>query len=482
MPNFFNNPKDTCSGTNMCSIDPSTYAIEELLLNEIKQIAFYAVKLKKFEPVKNEILAHTIRALSVMFINTALRFCDYRRLLLETEENKLALKTAYLNCCKTNRIKYEIIEEGEIKKPVTLSNCLKAGEKLVSLKQKTYSKELFGLGELITFFAKSTAINLEKLRAYGFSDPETDFEVLKFLNHTNYRDTSEKKLVRKVREFAPVSYTIIQILNSKIETRFGKRFEGEIPRELRQGHGILVSGSDLDELEKLLEALKESDINVYTNSSLYKAFQYPKFKEFPNLKAHIGEGNAETDFLNFKGPIFITKNFLQKIDYVRRGFIFTTKIISPEKSVKIKNGDFSKLIETANSLPAFNSDDIKQEAPVCFKYDKDKILTELNSAKGKVFAVFGSYNKEEVYKDMTKLPVIKVDSPIDTELASFIVENKAPEELEILFTHCSVTSINFLLSIISRKIGKIRLVKCQNAIINPHITTALAANFGVELV
>ena len=113
MSNFFNefSDKSSCRNSGMCSIDPSSYALEELLLNEIKQIAFYIVKLSDFKdqfPLcgKNmqsdkpddeiKIMQDAIRALSVIIVNTAFRLDDYTKLIYGLEEQKQIIKTKYV--------------------------------------------------------------------------------------------------------------------------------------------------------------------------------------------------------------------------------------------------------------------------------------------------------------------------------------------------------------------------------------------------
>ncbi len=66
-------------------------------------------------------------------------------------------------------------------------------------------------------------------------------------------------------------------LTETLEKTYGKRIENNINFEIKEGKSILVSGSDLNELDKLLEAVEGEDINIYTNSSLFSAFCYPHF-------------------------------------------------------------------------------------------------------------------------------------------------------------------------------------------------------------
>ena len=453
--NFFNefSDKSSCQNSGMCSIDPSSYALEELLLNEIKQTAFYIVKLEEFDALNNtrediqNIINAAIKALTVIIVNTAIRMEDYTGLLYSLEENKTKIKEEYLNCCKTRKIKYELVENAQkLPKNPNLTNLLKAGEAIVIEKRKEYEPKKLNLIELIIIFAKTSAINIEKLHHLGYQDPQLNFEILKFLNLTNIATLKRDKLKKKICDFSSISFEIWKKLIEKTENKYGKRKDAEINLEIKPGKSILVTGSDLDELEKLLDAVEGENINIYTNSTLFMAFAYPHFSKYKNLIGHFGGENPQTDFTNFKGPIFATQNFLQKVDYFRRGIIYTTKIIAPEKMVRIENYDFTPLIENANKSDGFTENDAKTGEKITLKYDKNKIDETLKACEGKDLCIIvGSYKKEEIMKRFTNCTLVQLESPVEIQLLIYILENAKPQNLNLVFTHCGPNTINIML-------------------------------------
>jgi len=489
MSNFFNEYQDkNCSnigGTNggSCSIDPSTYALEELLLNEIKQIAFYAVKLSEFNLQNEDIMQQAVRALSVILINTAFRMDDYKRLLYGLEKEKIELRGKYLECAKQENIKYELVENAsKLPEKPSLTNLLRAGEELVVQKRNAYEPKKFNLIELIIFFAKTTSINIEKLAHLGYKNSNWNFAILKFLNLINIPSKKTEKLKQKVCDFSKVSFEIWQKLVQELENTFGKRVEGDINFEIREGKSILVSGSDLIELDKLLEAVDGLDINVYTNSSLFSAFCYPHFKKYKNLIGHFGGENAEIDFPNFKGPIFTTQNFLQKVDYLRHGIIYTTKIIAPEKMVRVQDYDFKPLIENTQKLAGFTKDDVKAPDKVILKYDTKKIDEIIESAEGgDIYVIVGSYKKDEIIKRFEGKTLIELESPVEIQLLIHILKKTNCENIKLVLTLCTPNTINILLSTLFSNPKEIYFAKCPNSLINPHIISALVEHFGVKI-
>ena len=484
--NFFSefSDKSGCINSGMCSVDPSSNALEELLLNEIRQIAFYIVKLADFNIENTKIVQDAIQGLSVIIINTALRLKDYKALLYKLEEEKKSAKELYLGCCKEKRIKYELVEHAiELPKDANLADLIKAGEVLVVEKQKEYEPKKLDLIELLITFAKTSAINIEKLRRLDYSNDDWNFKILKFLNLTNIPSVRIEKLKKKICEFSEVSYQIWEKLVEALENRYGKRVEAEINLNIQSGRSILVSGSDLDELDALLKAAEGKDVNIYTNSTLFIAFAYPHFLKYKNLVGHFGGENAEADFSKFKGPIFATQSFLQKVDYFRRGTIFTTKIIAPEKMVRLENYNFEPLIQNALESEGFSLEDETKKEKVTLKYNKDEIDKILENKDNKELCiVVGSYKKDAVVDRFTGKNIIELESPVEIQLLIYILNKANCDDLSIVFTHCGPNTINILFSTLYFDPKKIYFAKCPNTLISPHVIRAMSEVFDVEMI
>lgn len=488
--NFFNEYQNTNNCANnensggSCSIDPSVYALEELLLNEIKQIAFYVVKLADFNLQNENIMQKAVRALSVILINTSFRLEDYKHLLYSLEADKFEVREKYLAASKEKSIKYELVENAfKLPDKPSRTNLLQLGEAISAQKRKEYEPKKLDLIELIAFFAKTTSINVEKLSHFGYKNSEWNFQILKFLNLTNITSKKTEKLKENICDFSKFSFDIWQKLMETLENTYGKRTETDINFEIKEGKSILVSGSDLDELDKLLEAIGDRKINVYTNSSLFSAFCYPHFQKYKNLIGHFGYENAQIDFTNFKGPVFTTQNFLQKIDNLHRGTIFTTKIISPDKMIRIEGYDFEPLIQNALSTAGFTKEDIQNPDKVTLKYDIKKIDNIIKEADGKdIYIIVGSYKKEEIIKKFEGKTLIKLDSPVEIQLLIRILKETNCKNIKLVLTHCTPNTVNILLSTLFSNPEEIYFAKCPNTIINPHIINALVEHFGVEII
>ena len=138
-----------------------------------------------------------------------------------------------------------------------------------------------------------------------------------------------------------------------------------------EGKGILISGHNLDMLEKLLERIEErglaDKVNVYTHSEMLPAHAYPALKKFKNLKGNIGKAwFDQTDvFSKWNGTCVVNTNCIvppeksKKVaNYIDR--LYTYKIVGIEGAKKIENDNFDPLIDQTLALPdvtGFDSDE-----------------------------------------------------------------------------------------------------------------------------
>jgi len=145
----------------------------------------------------------------------------------------------------------------------------------------------------------------------------------------------------------------------------------EVTQNKAEGKCILISGHNLDMLEKLLKRIEErglSDkINVYTHSEMLPAHGYPHLKKFKNLKGNIGKAwFDQTDvFSKWNGTCVVNTNCIvppeksKKVqNYIDR--LYTYKITGIEGAKKIENDNFDPLIDHTLELPdieGFDSDE-----------------------------------------------------------------------------------------------------------------------------
>lgn len=131
--------------------------------------------------------------------------------------------------------------------------------------------------------------------------------------------------------------------------KFGVPTPVTVSQNRVEGKAILVSGHNLEMLEKLLEATKDRGINIYTHSEMLPAHGYPELRKYEHLKGNVGKAWFDQAKLmeHFPGTFVVNTNCIvppkKDCGYLDR--LFTYKIVGVEGATQIENDDFSELIE-----------------------------------------------------------------------------------------------------------------------------------------
>lgn len=156
----------------------------------------------------------------------------------------------------------------------------------------------------------------------------------------------------------------MNVLSEAHTGKFGIPTPVQVTQNRAEGKAILVSGHNLHMLKLLLEATKDSGVNIYTHSEMLPAHAYPDFKAYPHLKGNIGKSWFDQTklFEQWPGAIVVNTNCIvppsANAGYTDR--LWGYKIVGAEGIRKIEDDNFSDLIAQAKSLPdvtGFDSDD-----------------------------------------------------------------------------------------------------------------------------
>jgi len=160
--------------------------------------------------------------------------------------------------------------------------------------------------------------------------------------------------------------------------------ETEVNMSTRPGKAILVSGTNLNELDKILKATQDKGIDVYTHGQMIVAHTYPKLKAYPHLVGHYGKGIEHylSDFSSFHGAIFLTKLSLHKIENLYRSRVFTSDTIAPMGVITIKNNNFEPLIHSALDARGFTRVEELESLPLGI--DEKLFIRKMNQVADKI--------------------------------------------------------------------------------------------------
>ena len=220
------------------------------------------------------------------------------------------------------------------------------------------------LQDMMVFGAKGLSAYRAHAKELGADTSEVDDTLAEtlYFTLTNVNFTQDQHIAQLMK-LGQAGLKVMDVLSEAHTNAFGVPSPVRVPWNRAEGKAILVSGHNLSMLKALLEATKGLGINVYTHSEMLPAHGYPKLRQYPHLKGHVGKAwFDQTDlFERWQGAIVVNTNCIvplkKRSGYANR--LFGYKITGIEGIRHIECDDFGVLIKTALELPdvrGFDSD------------------------------------------------------------------------------------------------------------------------------
>lgn len=364
---------DSCVSRGICSINPRTSALQTVLVLYLRIFAKYTTTQNLDIETKNFIL----NAMSVSIYNPEFNENSFVEVVNKFRE---ILPNVMQNYAKNNSDNIESEKEKAIEIFNETSDIVKSiqyGEKIFQRSQEEIPAEIRDLFNIILVIANSLSVNLLDLMSFG-KQYDIAFEmILNLLSKINLSDSDTEILKQDIYKASEIDNTLMQLIREAQEERYGLQNEKEVTYSTEPGKSVLVVGSNIRELEDVLEALKDKNIDVYTHDDMMLAHTFPKFSEYKYLKGQFGQGveSCLLDFATFPGPIILTKHSLHNIENLYRGRLFTTDFTSPKGVIKINENHFEEVIESALSAKGFKTG--KQCESVLIGYDFEVKIAEI---------------------------------------------------------------------------------------------------------
>lgn len=222
------------------------------------------------------------------------------------------------------------------------------------------SPDIASLQDTIIFGLKGIAAYAVHARELGYEDPEVNavtHEAL-FLTLTNANFNLQEH-IEMCLKVGSATVKVLDLLDKAHTTELGIPSPVKVTNNKVAGHCILVTGHDLLALKELLRQTEGKGINIYTHSEMLPAHGYPELNKYQHLKGNVGKAwyDQREVFEKFPGAILATTNCVMPIrDKSYGSRMFTYLVAGVEGAQKIKDRDFSPVIEKALSLPAANVD------------------------------------------------------------------------------------------------------------------------------
>lgn len=483
-----------------------------LLVLYSRRLAFYLERLKKMGIIKEAMNEDFLKIFPSGVLDVEYPQEQFFEFLTILYDDITQAKELYVSICEKNDLEIET-PKPKLKDPrkLSFSDLIKEGQKEFDRKYKGFTLDQMNLVELYLYVFKSAAVHFSALKTFGIHDDKTfDYVIFLFSLKPIFRGKAFQEVIKTLVELD--NHLLLRLHEIKRE-KYGEIEPTEISTSIRPNKAILVSGSNLKELELLLEFTKDKRIDIYTHGNMLLAHAYPKFKTYPHLVGHFGkkEGNHLLDFAEFPGSVFLTRYSFLSLENFYRGRIYTTDTIAPQGIGIIKDNNFEPLIQSA--LRAEGFEEKIQKPPIKFNFSEKEFFNkvaeiEQKVEKGEIKHLFtigipGRTMQREYFDKFLNL------LGSDCFVLSFFYSNQADDALYIqsdytflflckafelltkkinigklnltmLFTRCEIHTFSNLLYMKQIGTKNIYLSDCSPNLVNPALITFIKKMFDVK--
>ena len=367
---------NSCISRGICSINPRISALQTVIVLYLRLFAKYSIDLSINKERKDFIL----NTISITIYNPEFNENSFLFAVEEFKKTLPIIMEEYSTLNPNNNMEIEKNKAIELfSESSDIIRAIKYGERIFNRAQEKISNDIRDLYNIMLVISKSLSINLLDLESFDKNYDQAFTTVLKLLTQINIEEENIEILKNEIYNAARMDIELMKLLRNAQEERYGKQSVSEVSFSTVPNKATLVVGSNIRELETVLEALKNNNIDVYTHDDMMLAHTFPNFAMYPHLKGQFGLGieNCLLDFATFPGPIILTKNSLHNIENFYRGRLFTTDYTtSPKGIIKIENNDFSKVIESAEQSKGFKKG--KQCESITIGYDLEETVSNIN--------------------------------------------------------------------------------------------------------
>ena len=217
----------------------------------------------------------------------------------------------------------------------------------------TENEDVRSLRELTMYGLKGLSAYMEHANALGYEDEAVDAFLQSALAKLLDDSLDGDALTALVLETGKWGVAGMALLDKANTESYGNPEISKVKLGVGSRPGILISGHDLKDLDRLLEQTKGTGVDVYTHGEMIPAHYYPKFKKYDNLVGNYGNAwwQQKAEFEKFNGPILMTTNCVVPPKDSYKDRLFTTAAVGVEgcTHIPLVNGekDFTPVIECA---------------------------------------------------------------------------------------------------------------------------------------
>jgi len=354
-----------CTVQGVCGKQPDVAALQDLLLYALMGLSQVAVEGRKHNIIDGDVNVFTVQASFSTLTNVDFDPSRFVQLIHQAVEKRDRLKT------KVTGAGGDITSLGAASHFVPKKTVEELVKQAESVGLKSYpgdDPDILSLKHTVLFGIKGVSAYSDHAQILGQEDDSVYAYVHEGLAAIQRDDLSLDQWVDMALRCGGAAVKAMELLDRGNTETYGHPVPTQVPLGHKKGKAILVSGHDLQDLEKLLQQTEGTGINIYTHGEMLPTHGYPGLKQYPHFYGHYGSAwqNQTKEFPNFPGAILMTTNCIQRPKNDYQDNIFTSGMVGWPGVAHIADQDFKPLIDRALALPGFGDDSDKGEVTVGF--------------------------------------------------------------------------------------------------------------------
>lgn len=321
-----------CEIMGVCGKQSTTANLQDEIVAQIKELAFYAKRLREDDYVNKKADLAMIEGLFSTVTNV-----DF-----DDERLKKVVETIQIHIDELK----ELINIEYTPLPVSVAE-----------RKALLGEDVHSLQEIIMYGLKGAAAYYDHAKILGYEDDKLIGDFWEMLDFLNDKTATIDELFAMVLKTGEINFKTMELLDKANTGTYGHPEPTQVRITPVKGKAIVVSGHDLKDLEELLKQTEGTGINVYTHGEMLPCNAYPGLKKYKHLVGNYGGAwqDQQKEFKEFPGAILMTTNCIQNPKgYENR--IFTTGLVAWRGLQHVHRTNFSAVIEAAMKEEGFEED------------------------------------------------------------------------------------------------------------------------------
>jgi len=362
-----------CTRHGVCGKDPTTSALQDVLVHVVKGIAQYAHRARALGASDHEIDVFTVEALFSTLTNVNFDPSALASLVARGAELRDRARYIYENACRATGRTPEKPRGPAAFVPASDVDGLvrQARDVGIIARRRKFGEDIAGLQELIVYGIKGVSAYTDHAQILGVEDRSHYGAIHEVLDWVAGDPTDANALLEHALKVGEINLKAMEMLDRANTGAYGHPEPTRVRTEPIRGKAIVVSGHDLRDLHALLEQTAGTGINVYTHGEMLPCHAYPGLKKYGHLVGNYGSAwqNQQREFAEFPGAILMTTNCLMKPQKSYEGRIFTSGVVGWPGVPHIGDRNFRPVIEAALAAPGFAKDGPDRRITVGFAHN-----------------------------------------------------------------------------------------------------------------